>query len=181
EGPAMRTGEDAAWAGRARLRHHAPLRPRRAGPRVPDHLQRRRSAGGLPDPQAPRRRHEPPRAWSRSAGAHALSRRQARPRRMGRAARRGAEDVTGAAHDPDAGLAPAFAAPPQACDAHFHVFGPAGRYAYGSDLRYQPPHAPLEDYLKLARRLGFVRFVFVQPSAYGLDNSFMFDAMDQLD
>ena len=39
-------------------------------------------------------------------------------------------------HDPDAGLEPAFAAPPQACDAHFHVFGPAGRYPYGSDLRY---------------------------------------------
>jgi 2-pyrone-4,6-dicarboxylate lactonase len=84
-------------------------------------------------------------------------------------------------HDPDAGLEPAYAAPPHACDAHFHVFGPAGRYPYGSDLRYTPPHAPLEDYLKLARRLGFERFVFVQPSAYGLDNSCMFDAMDQLD
>src|ERR1051326_6300390 len=85
------------------------------------------------------------------------------------------------AHDPDAGLAPAFAAPPQACDAHFHVFGPAGRYRYGIDLRYQPPHAPLEAYVTLARLLGFVRVVFVQPSAYGVDNSCMFDAMDQLD
>jgi 2-pyrone-4,6-dicarboxylate lactonase len=89
--------------------------------------------------------------------------------------------MTDPSHDPDAGLAPAFAAPPQACDAHFHVFGPAGRYAYGSDLRYKPPHAPLSEYLKLARRLGFVRFVFVQPSAYGVDNSCMFDAMDELD
>lgn len=85
------------------------------------------------------------------------------------------------AHDPDAGLEPAFVAPPHACDAHFHVFGPAGRYPYGSDLRYAPPHAPLSDYLKLARRLGFERFVFVQPSAYGFDNSCMFDAMDELD
>ena len=89
--------------------------------------------------------------------------------------------MTDPASDPDAGLAPAFAAPPQACDAHFHVFGPAGRYRYGTDLRYQPPHAPLKDYLQLTRRLGFVRFVFVQPSAYGLDNSCMFDAMDELD
>jgi len=89
--------------------------------------------------------------------------------------------MTSPAHDPDAGLEPAFAAPPQACDAHFHVFGPAGRYPYGSDLRYRPPQAPLADYLKLARRLGFVRFVFVQPSAYGFDNSCMFDAMDELD
>jgi 2-pyrone-4,6-dicarboxylate lactonase len=89
--------------------------------------------------------------------------------------------MTNLAHDPDAGLAPAFAAPLQACDAHFHVFGPAGRYPYGSDLRYQPPHAPLTDYLKLAQRLGFRRFVFVQPSAYGVDNCCMFDAMDELE
>jgi 2-pyrone-4,6-dicarboxylate lactonase len=86
-----------------------------------------------------------------------------------------------AAHDPDAGLEPAHPAPPRACDAHFHVFGPAGRYPYGTDLRYKPPHAPLEDYLALARRIGFVRFVFVQPSAYGFDNSCMFDAMRRLD
>jgi 2-pyrone-4,6-dicarboxylate lactonase len=89
--------------------------------------------------------------------------------------------MTSPAHDPDAGLEPAFAAPPQACDAHFHVFGPAGRYPYGRDLRYAPPLAPLADYLKLARRLGFARFVFVQPSAYGFDNSCMFDALDELD
>lgn len=85
------------------------------------------------------------------------------------------------AHDPDAGLEPAQAAPPRACDAHFHVFGPAGRYPYGTDLRYKPPHAPIEDYLTLARRIGFERFVFVQPSAYGFDNSCMFDAMRRLD
>ena len=85
-------------------------------------------------------------------------------------------------HDPDAGLAPAFAAPARACDAHFHVFGPAERYAYdASDLRYRPPLAPLEDYLATARRLGFERFVFVQPSAYGMDNSCMLDAMAQMD
>jgi len=85
------------------------------------------------------------------------------------------------AHDPDAGLAPAYVAPAQACDAHFHVFGPADRYPYGTDLRYQPPYAPLEAYLALARRLGFERFVFVQPSAYGLDNSCMLDAMRGMD
>jgi 2-pyrone-4,6-dicarboxylate lactonase len=86
------------------------------------------------------------------------------------------------AHDPDAGLEPAFAAPPGACDAHFHVFGPAGRYPYdASDLRYRPPLAPLEAYLKTARRLGFERFVFVQPSAYGMDNSCMLDAMSELE
>ena len=84
-------------------------------------------------------------------------------------------------HDPDAGFEPAFAPPQHACDAHFHVFGPAERYPYGADLRYKPPHEPLEAYLKLAQRIGFTRFVFVQPSAYGFDNSCMFDAMCALD
>src|SRR5450755_2671203 len=84
-------------------------------------------------------------------------------------------------HDPDAGFEPAYAAPPNACDAHFHVFGPAERYAYGADIRYKPPIEPVEAYLKLARRIGFVRYVFVQPSAYGFDNSCMLDAMRELD
>jgi len=84
-------------------------------------------------------------------------------------------------HDPDAGFEPAFAAPANACDAHFHVFGPADKYAYGTDIRYKPPYEPVERYLKLARRLGFVRYVFVQPSAYGFDNSCMLDAMRELE
>ena len=90
-------------------------------------------------------------------------------------------DVETASHDPDAGVEPAYTVPEHACDAHFHVFGPQDRYPYGADLRYKPPHEPLETYLKLARRIGFERFVFVQPSAYGFDNSCMFDAMRQLD
>jgi predicted TIM-barrel fold metal-dependent hydrolase len=65
----------------------------------------------------------------------------------------------------------------QACDAHFHVFGPKERYPYSSDLRYTPPSAPLEDYLAHARELGIGRYVFVQPSAYGRDNRCMLDAM----
>ena len=76
--------------------------------------------------------------------------------------------------------APAFRAPPRSCDAHFHVFGPAERYPHGGvseTLRYAPPLAPLADYLALARHLGLSRFVFVQPSAYGRDNSCMLDAM----
>ena len=84
-------------------------------------------------------------------------------------------------HDPDTCLEPAFAAPPDACDSHFHVFGPAQKYPYGSDIRYKPPYEPLEPYLKLARRIGFVRYVFVQPSAYGFDNSCMLDSMRELD
>jgi len=73
--------------------------------------------------------------------------------------------------------APAFKAPPLSCDSHFHVFGRPGRYPYGSDIRYTPPHAPLEDFLALAKHLGLERYVFVQPSAYGRDNACLLDAM----
>ncbi len=76
---------------------------------------------------------------------------------------------------------PAFQSPPLACDAHFHVFGPAERYPYAGGLRYTPPVAELSDYLGLAELLGMKRFVFVQPSAYGRDNSCMFDAMRHMD
>jgi len=79
--------------------------------------------------------------------------------------------------------APRFRAPPLSCDAHFHVFGPAERYPAGGvneKLRYAPPHAPLDDYLTLAGTMGFERFVFVQPSAYGRDNACMLDAMREV-
>ena len=78
---------------------------------------------------------------------------------------------------------PAFRAPALACDAHFHVFGPAERYPHGGVnevLRYVPPLAPLSDYLAHAGQLGFERFVFVQPSAYGRDNACMLDAMREI-
>ena len=75
---------------------------------------------------------------------------------------------------------PEFKAPPLSCDSHFHVFGPAERYPYGTALRYKPPWAPLADYLALARRLGIERFVFVQPSAYGRDNACMLEAMREV-
>jgi 2-pyrone-4,6-dicarboxylate lactonase len=78
---------------------------------------------------------------------------------------------------------PRFRAPPLACDAHFHVFGPAEKYHHGGvneALRYAPPYAPLSDYLETAKLLGFERFVFVQPSAYGRDNACMLDAMREV-
>jgi len=75
---------------------------------------------------------------------------------------------------------PAFKPAPLACDSHFHVFGPAEKYTYGTDLRYAPPHAPLEDFLALAKHLGIERYVFVQPSAYGRDNACMLEAMREV-
>ena len=75
---------------------------------------------------------------------------------------------------------PEWKAPQLSCDSHFHVFGPAERYPYGTDLRYSPPVAPLTDFLALSRKLGFERWVFVQPSAYGRDNACMLDAIREL-
>lgn len=80
----------------------------------------------------------------------------------------------------DLATAPAFRAPAGACDAHFHVFGPAEHYPYGGELRYAPPLAPLDEYMALARHIGIERFVFVQPSAYGTDNRCMLDGMRQV-
>jgi len=75
---------------------------------------------------------------------------------------------------------PQFKAPPLACDAHFHVFGPPDQYPHGTNLRYPPPLAPLADYLRLASQLGIERMVFVQLSAYGRDNRCMLDAMQEI-
>lgn len=79
------------------------------------------------------------------------------------------------------GLRPSFELPRGACDSHFHVFGPVGRYPAAKTARYDPPDEALEAYLHLMRNLGFERFVFVQPSVYGIDNACMLDAMRQLD
>ena len=48
---------------------------------------------------------------------------------------------------------PRWRAPALACDAHFHVFGPASTYPHaGADLRYAPPVAPFDDYLQTVER-----------------------------
>src|SRR5258706_14500075 len=74
-----------------------------------------------------------------------------------------------------------FRSPPGGGDAHFPVFGPAGRYPYNqTDLRYAPPLAPVEDFLALSKKLGLERFVFVHPSAYGRDNRCMLDALREV-
>ena len=72
----------------------------------------------------------------------------------------------------------AFTPPPGACDAHFHVFGPADRFPPGTTTpRYAHPLAPLDQYRALADRLGLERLVFEQPSGYGRDNACLLDAL----
>src|SRR5438309_4714650 len=67
--------------------------------------------------------------------------------------------------------------PPDACDTHAHVFGPAQRFPYTGDRSYTPPDAPLAKYLGMLDTVGFARGVLVQGSAHGHDNTAMLDAL----
>src|SRR6201746_1587963 len=67
--------------------------------------------------------------------------------------------------------------PPNACDTHAHVCGPAARFPYADDRSYTPPDAPLAKYLAMRDAVGFDRGVLVQGSAHGRDNSAMLDAL----
>jgi 2-pyrone-4,6-dicarboxylate lactonase len=69
--------------------------------------------------------------------------------------------------------------PPNACDTHCHVFGPAPRFPYAGDRSYTPPDAPLAKYLSMLGTLGFDRGALVQGSAHGRDNSAMLDALER--
>jgi predicted TIM-barrel fold metal-dependent hydrolase len=75
---------------------------------------------------------------------------------------------------------PNFTVPLLACDTHFHVFGLPEHYPYGPELRYTPLIALLSEYLTLSEHLNIESMVFVQPSAYGKDNTCMLDAMAKM-
>jgi 2-pyrone-4,6-dicarboxylate lactonase len=79
---------------------------------------------------------------------------------------------------PDASpVKPAYSAPPGACDAHCHIFGPAARFPYAPARRYTPPDAPKEMLAALHQHLGLSRAVLVQASCHGTDNRAMLDAI----
>lgn len=71
----------------------------------------------------------------------------------------------------------AFTPPPDACDAHCHIFGPAARFPFSPDRAYTPPDAGIDDFERLQARLGLSRAVFVQASCHGTDNRAMVDAL----
>ena len=72
---------------------------------------------------------------------------------------------------------PKYTPPPNACDAHCHVFGPGERFPYAPNRSYTPPDAPKEKLAALHKHLGFARAVLVQASCHGTDNSAMLDAI----
>ena len=74
-------------------------------------------------------------------------------------------------------VSPTLALPPGACDAHCHVFGPAGRFPYAADRSYTPPDAPVENLRRLHARLGVSRAVIVHASCHGTDMEVTLDAI----
>ena len=71
---------------------------------------------------------------------------------------------------------PRFVLPPNACDCHFHVFGPYDRFPLNTTRNYSPPEATVASYQRVMRTLGLERCVIVQPSVYGSDNSATLEA-----
>ena len=83
---------------------------------------------------------------------------------------------TTAAPDPNT-RKPKFVAPPLACDAHCHIFGPAARFPYHPTSSYWPPDSPFEGLQKLHSILGFQRAVIVHASCHGPDMRATLDAI----
>ncbi len=72
---------------------------------------------------------------------------------------------------------PRFSVPDDACDSHVHVFGPEARYARVDRPHYTLPDGNLQQLQRMTTALNLRRFVIVQPSFYGTDNSCMLDAL----
>ncbi|MBM3528590.1 MAG: amidohydrolase [Alphaproteobacteria bacterium] len=65
-------------------------------------------------------------------------------------------------------------------DCHVHIVGPAERYPQVAERTYLAGLAPVETLIANGAPHGISRFVIVQPSFYGDDNSCTLDALDAL-
>jgi 2-pyrone-4,6-dicarboxylate lactonase len=74
-------------------------------------------------------------------------------------------------------VTPRITLPPDACDAHCHVFGPASRFPYAADRSYTPPDAPVANLRALHATLGISRAVIVHASCHGSDMEVTLDAI----
>jgi predicted TIM-barrel fold metal-dependent hydrolase len=72
---------------------------------------------------------------------------------------------------------PVFAVPGNACDSHVHVFEVAAKYPSVATPHYTLPDASLEKLQRMTDVLALQRFIIVQPSYFGTDNSCMLDAL----
>jgi 2-pyrone-4,6-dicarboxylate lactonase len=89
-----------------------------------------------------------------------------------------ADDLTPSIPPPDPNpKKPRITLPPNACDSHFHVFGPHSKFPYAPNRPFTPADAPKEDLFKLHEFLGFQRGVFVQSTCHGTDNRVLVDLL----
>jgi len=75
--------------------------------------------------------------------------------------------------------APVGTLPPDACDSHCHIFGPAAQFPFADGAPYTPPDAPFEKLRALHRKLGISRAVIVQAGCHGYDMSAVLDALEK--
>lgn len=66
------------------------------------------------------------------------------------------------------------------CDSHVHVVGPVETYPQLATRTYLALPAPLEELSQNAATSGVSRFVIVQPSFYGADNTMLLESLDAL-
>lgn len=67
--------------------------------------------------------------------------------------------------------------PENACDSHFHIFGPAAKFSYVQTRNFTPVDATKEMLFALHKNLGIQRGVIVQTALHGYDNSATADAI----
>ncbi|MDT7951210.1 MAG: amidohydrolase family protein [Acetobacteraceae bacterium] len=65
-------------------------------------------------------------------------------------------------------------------DTHVHVVGDPARYPFSADRSYTPGQATLQQLESVAGQAGINRFVVVQPSFYGTDNTLLLDTLAAL-
>ena len=66
------------------------------------------------------------------------------------------------------------------CDSHVHVVGPNERYPQSEGRLYTAGLATPEDLQAVALPVGVGRYVLVQPSFYGTNNSYVLESLDVL-
>lgn len=66
------------------------------------------------------------------------------------------------------------------CDSHVHIVGATNRYPQVPERTYLAAPAALDELKRRGAARGITRFVIVQPSFYGFDNSATLDALDAL-
>ncbi|MGA9455210.1 MAG: amidohydrolase family protein [Pseudolabrys sp.] len=66
------------------------------------------------------------------------------------------------------------------CDSHVHIVGPADRYPQVAERTYLADVATLKQLERVSAARAIRRFVIVQPSFYGTDNSMLLEGLDAL-